>query len=90
MTWTPAEIRRTYGLDDDSAKTIPEEKKAEVVRKVLEVFDKDGDGDVSLHEWMDGWAGGKRLLDFGVGFAGGLFLLFFLGGGRGRGGDGDG
>lgn len=66
--WTAADIRRTYGLDDESAKDITEEKKASVVKGVLDLFDKNGDGMVEKEEWMDGWLkDGKRLPDFGVG-----------------------
>ena len=67
-SWTGEEIRRTYGLDDESAKDIDESKKADVVRTVKELFDKDGDGVISREEWMDRWVkDGKRLPDFGVG-----------------------
>lgn len=67
-SWMVADIRRTYGLDDESAKDIVEEKKADVVKGVLELFDKNGDGVVERGEWMNGWVKeGKRLPDFGVG-----------------------
>ena len=67
-TWTAADIRRTYGLDDESAKDISDDKKAEVMKGVLELFDKNGDGYIEREEWMSGWMKeGKRLPDFGVG-----------------------
>lgn len=67
-SWMEADIRRTYGLDDESAKAIAEEKKASVVKGVLELFDKNGDGIINREEWMNGWVQeGKRLPDFGVG-----------------------
>ena len=66
--WSPDEIRRTYGLDDESAKDVPVEKKINAVNEVIGMFDKDGDGGISREEWMDGWVkDGKRLPDFGVG-----------------------
>ena len=66
--WSPDEIRRTYGLDDESAKDVPQEKKTSVVQEVIGMFDEDGDGVISREEWMDGWVkNGKRLPDFGVG-----------------------
>lgn len=66
LTWTPAEITRTYGLDDESAKDVPQEKRQEVVKGVLEKFDFDGDGMVTREEWFEGWEKGNRLPDFGV------------------------
>ncbi|MCJ1275881.1 hypothetical protein MMC21_003686 [Puttea exsequens] len=65
--WTPADIRRTYGLDDESTKEVAEERKAEIVRTVVELFDGDGDGVVGREEWLGGWREGKRLGDFGTG-----------------------
>lgn len=66
--WSPDEIRRTYGLDDESAKDVPHERKLSAVQEVLHLFDKDGDGTISREEWMEGWfKEGKRLPDFGVG-----------------------
>ena len=67
-SWTSEEIRRTYGLDDESAREIDAGKKEDVVKIVIDIFDKDGDGVISREEWMDGWVKeGKRLPDFGVG-----------------------
>ncbi len=66
LTWTPAEIRRTYGLEDETSKDVPEEKRNQVVRTVLDVFDQNGDGVVSRDEWIVGWGRGGRLPDFGV------------------------
>lgn len=45
---------------------MPEGKKLEVVRGVLELFDHDGDGFISREEWMAGWGRGVRLPDYGV------------------------
>ncbi|KAL8931069.1 MAG: hypothetical protein Q9208_000171 [Pyrenodesmia sp. 3 TL-2023] len=67
LSWSADEIRRMYGLDDESARGVDEARKAEVVRKTLEVFDSDGDGVVGRGEWMEGWRAGKRLQDFGLG-----------------------
>ena len=65
--WSPDEIRRTYGFDDESAKDVPLEKKTNAVQEVIGMFDRDGDGGISREEWMDGWVKeGKRLPDFGV------------------------
>lgn len=67
LTWTAAEISRTYGLDDESAKDVPEQKRQEVVKDVLGKFDFDVDGVVTLEEWLEGWHRGTRLQDFGLG-----------------------
>lgn len=67
-SWTPDEIRRTYGLEDESSKDVPSSKKESIVTEVLQVWDADGDGRISRDEWMKGWVGqGKRLKDFGTG-----------------------
>lgn len=66
--WTPGEILRTYGLDDASSRDVPESKRQEVVRGVLDLFDQNGDGIVSRDEWVVGWGRGGRLPDFGVCF----------------------
>jgi len=64
--WEGTEIRRTYGLEDVSNKDVSEEKKQEVVTKVLEMFDTDGNGFIETREWMDGIRNGKKLQDYGV------------------------
>lgn len=65
-TWTSGEILRTYGLDDPSSRDVPESKRQEVVRGVLDRFDQNGDGVISRDEWVVGWGRGGRLPDFGV------------------------
>ena len=66
--WTARDVRRTYGLDDETAKDIDSGKKEDITKIVIEIFDKNGDGMVSREEWMNGWVKeGKRLPDFGVG-----------------------
>jgi len=43
---------------------LPQE---DIVKIVIEIYDRDGDGSVSRDEFMDGWEKeGKRLPDFGV------------------------
>ena len=64
--WTKDEIRRTYGLDDESAKDVDPKKKEDIVHDVIEQFDKNGDGTVSREEFITGWKEGRRLQDFGV------------------------
>jgi len=67
--WTADEVSRTYGLDDESMKDVSADKRREVVEDVMRRFDRDGDGVVSRGEWLEGWRGGGRLQDFGVGGA---------------------
>ncbi|KAH0266987.1 putative secretory pathway protein, partial [Aureobasidium melanogenum] len=66
-TWTPDDIRKTYGLKDESTKDLPNEKKEEVVRKILDLFDKDRSGSVSYAEFLIADAHGIKLPDFGYG-----------------------
>lgn len=66
--WTARDIRRTYGLDDETAKEIDDGKKQDITKIVVEIFDRNGDGMISRQEWIEGWVkDGKRLPDFGVG-----------------------
>jgi len=66
--WTAQDIRRTYGLDDETAKEIDDGKKEDITKIVVEIFDRNGDGMISREEWIEGWVkDGKRLPDFGVG-----------------------
>ena len=65
--WTARDIRRTYGLDDETAKDIDSGKKEDITKIVIGIFDQNGDEMISREEWMDGWLKeGKRLPDFGV------------------------
>ena len=65
--WTARDIRRTYGLDDETAKDIDSGKKEDITKIVIGIFDQNGDEMISREEWMDGWMKeGKRLPDFGV------------------------
>ena len=57
---------RTYGLEDESAKAVTQEKRGEVVREVLKLLDTDGSGQVTRDEWMVFCARGGKLPDFGV------------------------
>ena len=61
--WSPDEVRRTYGLDDESAKDVSEEKREEVTREVYRLFDADKNGLIEREEFV----GSKEVLpDFGV------------------------
>ncbi|KAI9751279.1 MAG: hypothetical protein M4579_006132 [Chaenotheca gracillima] len=65
--WTPDEIQRTYGLEDETAKEVTQEKRDEVPREVLKLMDWNGDGMVDKAEWMRFLDGGGHLPDFGLG-----------------------
>ncbi|MCJ1416149.1 hypothetical protein MMC32_002484 [Xylographa parallela] len=65
--WTPDEVRRTYGLDDESAAAVGPDKREEVTREVYRLFDADKNGIVEREEWMGACADGVRLPDFGLG-----------------------
>jgi hypothetical protein len=65
--WTPDDIRRTYGLLDESTRGVPESKKQEVVDRVLELFDTDHSGTITYAEFILGDSHGKVLPDFGLG-----------------------
>ncbi|KAL9122805.1 MAG: hypothetical protein Q9187_000650 [Circinaria calcarea] len=65
--WTPNEVRRMYGLEDESTKDVSKEKREEVTRGVFKLFDTDHNGVVERAEWMDRVAKGVVLPDFGLG-----------------------
>ncbi|KAI9834156.1 MAG: hypothetical protein M1826_005267 [Phylliscum demangeonii] len=65
--WSAAEIVRTYGLEDESTKHVSQEKKDEVVRKVMDLIDFDKNGRIDRAEWMRFSAEKGRLPDFGLG-----------------------
>lgn len=64
--WTPDEVRRTYGLDDESLEDVTDDKREEVTREVFKIFDADKNGVIEREEWMVRSARGARLPDFGV------------------------
>ncbi|KAI9713193.1 MAG: hypothetical protein M1820_001178 [Bogoriella megaspora] len=65
--WSPEDIRRTYGLRDESTANVPESKNQEVVNRVLELFDQDRSGDITYAEFTIADAHGIKLPDFGLG-----------------------
>jgi len=66
--WTPAEILKTYGMDDPSAKDVSQEQKDKIVREILGMFDRNDNRIVEREEWMGVVGEGKGTLpDFGLG-----------------------
>lgn len=65
--WTAPDIRRTYGLSDPSSKDISEAKKQMVVQTILDMFDIDKNGEISLQEFETKDSQNIKLPDFGMG-----------------------
>ena len=68
-SWDQSEILKTYGMNDPSAKDVPQEKKDEILKEVLKLMDHNENGQIDKHEWLQ-FAGEDRkgtLPDFGLG-----------------------
>ncbi|EXJ84714.1 hypothetical protein A1O3_05384 [Capronia epimyces CBS 606.96] len=65
--WTPDEVRRTYGLDDESLKGTPADVKDRVVLEVFKLFDPSGLGIITRDQWLNGIRAGKKLPDSRLG-----------------------
>ncbi|CAO2654752.1 Nn.00g114850.m01.CDS01 [Neocucurbitaria sp. VM-36] len=65
--WASVDIRRTYGLSDPSSSGISETKKSMVVQTILDMFDIDKDGSITLSEFLQKDAENVKLPDFGMG-----------------------
>jgi hypothetical protein len=65
--WDEWEIQKTYGLMDQTAKDIPQEKRDHVVKLIMELIDKDGNRRITRDEWMGFLDGGGTLPDLGTG-----------------------
>ncbi|RHZ73963.1 hypothetical protein CDV55_107698 [Aspergillus turcosus] len=65
--WTPEEVRKTYGMDDDSNSGLTEERKQQALREVFALFDTGNSGVITRDNWMRLISAGKRLPDLGFG-----------------------
>lgn len=65
--WASQDIRRTYGLEDPSSASISDAKKQLVVQTILDMFDINKDGVITLEEFAKKDAEGTKLPDFGLG-----------------------
>jgi hypothetical protein len=65
--WEPKEIERTYGLEHDSNAHVTPERRAEVVKEILDLIDTNGDGYVDRGEFERFIASGRTLPDMGTG-----------------------
>lgn len=65
--WEPAEILKFYGMEDETAKNVPQEKKDDLLKEILRLMDYNDNGHVEREEWDRFSAGGGLLPDFGLG-----------------------
>jgi hypothetical protein len=65
--WTADEVRKTYGLDDESNNDVSESSKQAAVRTVFDLFDPGNLGRITRDDWMKAIADGVRLPDLGYG-----------------------
>lgn len=65
--WSPEDIRRMYGLYDESTSNISDADKASAINKVISLFDADRSGTISYAEFTVASARGIKLPDFGYG-----------------------
>lgn len=66
-SWTTDEVRKTYGLDDESNGGVSESEKQAAVRTVFDLFDPGNTGYITRDDWLKGVAAGIRLPDLGYG-----------------------
>ena len=65
--WTADEIRKTYGLDDESNNGASEESKQKAVQDVINLYDTMNSGEITRDDFLNGIAIGVRLPDLGFG-----------------------
>ncbi|RDW66092.1 hypothetical protein BP6252_09727 [Coleophoma cylindrospora] len=65
--WDMSELLKTYGMEDQTAKDVTQQKKDDMKRVLLDMLDKDHDGRISKDEWMGFCANKGVLPDFGTG-----------------------
>ena len=65
--WTPDEVRRFYGLNDESNQNTAQEVKDNAVDQVFAIFDVERTGQITRNEWIAQIGKGSRLPDFHLG-----------------------
>ncbi len=65
--WTADEVRRLYGLDDESNKNVAASVKDNAVTEVFRIYDLERTGQITRMEWLHQTGKGRRLPDFGLG-----------------------
>ncbi|KAJ5279387.1 hypothetical protein N7478_004759 [Penicillium angulare] len=66
-SWTTDEVRKTYGIDDETNQGKSEGQKSDAVRQVFNLFDTENTGFITRDNWLKGIAAGTRLPDLGFG-----------------------
>lgn len=65
--WQVDEIMRTYGLMDESNKSLSQERKHQIGRELLDLIGATGDDAVTKDDWNAYIGAGKTLPDMGTG-----------------------
>ncbi|KAI1471034.1 uncharacterized protein F4812DRAFT_164251 [Daldinia caldariorum] len=65
--WEAEEILRTYGLMDESNKAVPQSRRDEIQRELLQLLDTNRNGIVTRDEFIAFIESGKTLPDVGTG-----------------------
>jgi len=65
--WTADEVRRLYGLNDESNNNVAQEIKDNAVNEVFSIFDLEKTGQITRNLWLHLIGKGRRLPDFGLG-----------------------
>jgi hypothetical protein len=65
--WTPDEVHRFLGLNDESTKDISKQRKDDAVAQVFALFDEAGTGVISRASWLSSLKQGRAIPDFGFG-----------------------
>lgn len=65
--WHEHEILKTYGMDDPSAKDVPQDKRDNIVNEIMRLMDTNGNRLIEKEEWLAFTDAGKELPDFGLG-----------------------
>ncbi|KAI9055736.1 hypothetical protein LZ554_000677 [Drepanopeziza brunnea f. sp. 'monogermtubi'] len=66
--WDEHEILKTYGMEDETAKDVPQSKKDEILAQIMKLMDTNANGIVERSEWTAFTQDGKGTLpDFGTG-----------------------
>lgn len=65
--WTPDEVRRFLGFDDESTKDVSTEAKDRAVTQVFSLFDEGNTGEITREAWLSGLKAGRAIPDFGFG-----------------------